>query len=122
MVHDSDEDAFRTSGNRNNIIEKRVEKEIIVDDVEEWPSDVVGKITEITKITEKQQPVQAPVAVNGDARRLMERLNYFLENVESVDARRAHRPEYHGGSSRSGLPPHGRLPSGSSLSTPSARG
>ncbi len=83
MVHDRED-------KNDKIIEKRVEKEIIVDDVEEWPSDVVGKITEITKITETQQQSApaAPVAVNGDARRLMERLNYFLENVESVDARR----------------------------------
>ncbi len=93
MVHNMEDEKNRIIEKKQNDVRSTshtVEKEIIVDDVEEWPSDVVGKITEITKITEKTETQQpAPVApVNGDARRLMERLNYFLDSVESVDARR----------------------------------
>src|SRR3989344_653276 len=87
MVHEQEKDAYASNNTDKNTIEKKIVKEVIVDDVEEWPSDIVGKITEITKITETQQQ-NMPVAANGDARRLMERLNYFLESVESVDAKR----------------------------------
>src|SRR3989338_2746856 len=62
------------------IKERKVEKQVIIDEKEEWPTDTPASYTEITKIEE--------ISKQHNNSEIIERIDNFLDKIEYTDTRK----------------------------------